>query len=248
MSVQNESEWYHLKKVGKLVADTIQLMLENLRPGITTKELDQIGRNFFEKQGARSAPELTYGFPGATCISVNHEVAHGIPGKYKIKKGDMVNIDVSLELDGFFADAGTTSVVQDEMNSLKRHLCNISQNILKETIQAIRSGDKINKIGFTIEHLAKMNGYSVIRNLAGHGTGRNLHEYPDNILNYYEHHDKRKVRSGQVLAIETFISTGSSFVMQAGDGWTLMCPDRSLVAQFEHTIVVTDSIPVILTA
>lgn len=246
MSVETEEDLKNLQRVGKLVSQTIKLMLKNLEPGVTTGYIDQLAREYFESFGARSAPELDYGFPGATCISVNQEVAHGIPGTYVIKKGDMVNVDVSLELNGYYADAGYTTVVGNG-DSTRTHLCNTSRMILNETINSIKAGDKINKIGYSIEKLARANGYRVIKNLAGHGIGRKLHEEPVDILNYGVKRDKRILESGLVIAVETFISSGSEYVIPESDGWTLRCHDRSPVAQFEHTIVITDTRPIILT-
>lgn len=249
MSIETKEDLENMKKVGKLVSDTIKLLRRSVKPGISTGELDQIARNYIESFGARSAPELDYGFPGATCISVNHEVAHGIPGSRIIERGDMVNFDVSLELNGYYADAGHTVVVEHEnSDERKLELCQASQNILEVTINSIKAGDKINRIGFSIENLARQKGYGVIKNLAGHGIGRKLHEDPVNILNYGDRKDKRKLKSGLVIALETFISTGSEYVIEAADGWTLECPDHSFVAQFEHTIVITDTSPIILTA
>jgi len=248
MSIETEHDLKKLRDVGKLVASTIRLMRSHAGPGITTGELDALARHHFESFGARSAPELDYGFPGATCISVNHEVAHGIPGNRIIEKGDMVNFDVSLELDGYYADAGYTAVIEPgPTHRAKTRLCTTSREILIRTINSITAGDLINKIGYSIESLAKGHGYTVIKNLAGHGTGRKLHEEPENILNYGDRSDTRKLAAGTVLAIETFISTGAQYVREDSDGWTLRCPDRSLVSQFEHTIVVTGDRAIVLT-
>jgi methionyl aminopeptidase len=247
MSVKNEAELAALKRVGRVVADTLQTMLAAARPGITTRELDQIGEDHFRKFGAVSAPKLTYNFPGATCISVNHEAAHGIPGKRKLKRGDLVNIDVSLELDGYFADTGATTVIEPA-NAQLTDLVNASREILHNTVQSMRAGSPLNQIGRMIEQQARTRGYSVIKNLAGHGVGRALHEEPYDIVNYYNPRDKRKASRGLTLAIETFISTGANFVVQEADGWTLTTPDKSYVAQFEHSLVITDGEPIVLTA
>lgn len=249
MSVETKEDLENLKRVGRIVADTIRLLRKAVRPGVTTSWLDSLARKYFESFGARSAPELDYNFPGATCISVNHEVAHGIPGDRVIQQGDMVNFDVSLELNGYYADAGYTVVVgAEDGDEVKDKLCKASSDILMDTIKSIRANDKLNKIGYSIENLARHKGFTVIKNLSGHGTGRKLHEEPVNILNYGERKDRRRLKNGSVLAIETFISTKSEYVLEEKNGWTLSCPDRSLVAQFEHTVVITNGEPIVLTA
>lgn len=247
MSIESEEDIISLRRVGRLVAETIRLMIAGAKPGITTKSLDKLARDYFESFGARSAPELTYKFPGATCISVNHEVAHGIPGSRVLREGDLLNVDVSLELDGYFADAGYSTCLSPASNKLV-DLCRTSHEILLKTIKSLRSGNKINKIGRTIETEANKHGYQVIRNLTGHGTGRSLHEEPDNIVNYRDPTDHRLLSKGMVIAVETFISTGARLAIESNDGWTLKTPDRSYVAQYEHTIIITDQEPVFLTA
>ncbi|TGK08979.1 type I methionyl aminopeptidase [Leptospira fletcheri] len=247
MSIESEKDVIGLRKVGRIVADTIKLMIANASPGITTKSLDKIARSYFESFGARSAPEITYNFPGATCISVNHEVAHGIPGPRVLREGDLLNVDVSLELGGYFADAGYSICLSPARQNLV-NLCDASHTILLQTIHSLRSGNRINKIGSTIETEAKKQGYQVIRNLTGHGTGRRLHEEPVNIVNYRDPRDLRLLSKGMVLAVETFISTGAKLAIESNDGWTLKTPDQSYVAQFEHTIIITEQEPILLTA
>ncbi len=247
MSVENEDDLIGLRRVGRVVADTIKLMLASARSGMSKRELDELAREHFEAQGARSAPELTYDFPGATCISLNHEIAHGIPGDKKIRPGDLLNVDVSLELDGYFADSGATTVIEPRRAELQR-LVTASEDILSEALGAIRAGNRLNRIGSVIEAGAKKRGYKVIRNLAGHGVGRGLHEEPHDIVNYKDPSDRRLATEGLVLAVETFISTGAEYAREADDGWTLRTPDRSYTAQFEHTVVITRGEPLILTA
>lgn len=247
MSIENEDDLIGLRRVGRVVADTIQLMLANALPGMRTRELDDLARDYFEAHGARSAPQLTYDFPGATCISLNHEVAHGIPGNTIIRPGDLLNVDVSLELDGYFADSGATKIIEPRRPELER-LVTASEEILGEALDAIRAGNRLNRIGSVIEAGAKKRGYKVIRNLAGHGVGRALHEQPHDIVNYKNPADRRLATEGLVLAVETFISTGAEYAVEADDGWTLRTPDRSFTAQFEHTVVITHGAPLIMTA
>lgn len=246
MSIDSEKDLKALEKIGKVVSMARDEMIKHLRPGISTKELDKVGEKVLASYGARSAPMYEYHFPGYTCISVNDEVAHGIPGTRIIKNGDIVNVDVSAELDGYFADTGASVVIGTD--KLKDALCECSKNALLKSIGKAKAGAKINQIGRTIHNEAKQNGFTVIRNLTGHGIGRRLHEEPSHILNYFEAWDNQILSSGLVLAIETFISSGAEYVIEDRNGWTLKTSDGSIVAQFEHTVVVMDNKPIILTA
>lgn len=247
MSIDSEKDLIALQKIGKIVSMARDEMIKAVKPGISTKELDMIGEKVLSSCGAKSAPKFEYNFPGYTCISVNNEAAHGIPGPRILSSNDIVNIDVSAELDGYFADTGAT-VVLDNSNLLKRSLCDCSKAALSKGIGKARAGIRINQIGKAIYNQAKDNGFTVIRNLTGHGIGRRLHEEPAHILNYYDVRDNQILRAGLVLAIETFISTGAEYVIEDRNGWTLKTPDRSMVAQFEHTVIVTENEPIIITA
>lgn len=246
MTIGSEEDLLALKKVGRVVALARDDMKKAVRPGVTTGELDKIGEAVLNRHGARSAPRFEYNFPGATCISVNDEVAHGIPGDRVLRAGDLVNIDVSAELDGYFADTGATVVVGNG-DEEKAALCDCSQRALDRAISGARAGSRISGIGRAIQNEARENGYTVIRNLTGHGIGRRLHEEPDNILNYHERHDRRLLTKGLVLAVESFVSSGAEYVLEDKRGWILRTPDKSLVAQFEHTIVITEKEPIVLT-
>ncbi len=246
MSIDSEEDLKKLAAIGKIVAIVRDEMLKHVKPGISTKELDDIGKRILQSYGARSAPMCEYNFPGFTCISVNDEAAHGIPGAKVLKQGDSVNIDVSAELGGYFADTGATVVV-DNADQLKSNLCECSKNALLKAIAKVKAGTPINRIGKAIYDEATSNGFKVIKNLAGHGIGRRLHEEPSHILNYFDKKDRKKLTYGLVLAVETFVSTGARYVIQGRDGWTLRTPDKSIVAQFEHTVIVTDNTPIILT-
>jgi methionyl aminopeptidase len=246
MTIQTAEDLAKLQHIGKIVANTIKLMGESLEPSMTTQELDEIGRHYLTSQGARSAPELTYGFPGATCISINHEVAHGIPSDKKIQAGDLVNIDVSAEKNGYFADSGFTFVVPP-VTQKKLALTQTCQLALKQCLAKVRAGLPINVIGKIISSCARVKGYSVIENLGSHGVGRALHEEPEFIAPYYDRHDKRLLQKGMVITIEPFFSTGASYAEEADDGWTLAIPEGYLAAQFEHSLVITEHNPIILT-
>lgn len=247
MSIKQESELIGMKKASEAVAHTLKEMREFAKPGMTTKELDEYGGKILTDLGAKSAPYLTYGFPGWTCISVNNEFCHGIPSERRIlKEGDLINIDVSAELDGFWSDNGGSFVVGEDKNGHQK-LVDASKDILQKAINNIKGGVKISEIGYLIETEAKKRGYKVIKNLGGHGIGRSLHEQPDELLNYKNRFDQRRFKKNSVVAIETFISTTSSQAVELKDGWTMVGNKGGFMAQHEHTIVVTESKPIILT-
>jgi methionyl aminopeptidase len=246
MSIENENDLIALRKIGKIVAQCLQYMGSRLEPGITTLELDHLGQVFLEKHGARSAPRLVYNFPGTTCISVNEEAAHGVPGAKILGAGDLVNIDVSAELNGYFADTGGSFIIPPESN-VKRNLCLVTKRALEMALRATKAGRPLNSIGKAIEKEALRNKLTVVENLGSHGVGRALHEEPDFIPGYYDPDDKRILRENQVITIEPFLSTGAREVFDTGDGWTLATGKGFLTAQYEHTLVITKGEPLIMT-
>ncbi len=246
MTIENERDIEGLKRVGRLVATVLDTMLARLEPGMTTAQLDGIGRALLEQAGARSAPELTYDFPGATCISLNEEAAHGIPGSRRIAAGDVVNVDVSAELDGYFADTGGTAVVPP-VSPLKRRLCHATRQALDSALVQATAGAPINRIGKAVSAVARRHGFRIIRNLCSHGVGRALHEEPGQIPGYFDPHDSRRLREGMVITIEPFLSTRATWVDEADDGWTLRGPVGNLSAQYEHTLIVTRGQPIVVT-
>ena len=247
MSIENENDLKALRIIGKIVAQCLLFMSKKLEPGITTWELDEIGSKFLEKHGAKSAPKLVYNFPGSTCISVNEEAAHGIPLASKIlKAGDLVNIDVSAELNGYFADTGGSFIIPP-VTKLKQKLCLAAKSALSEAMKEAKAGARLNRIGFAVEKVATKHGFTVIENIGSHGVGRALHEDPGFIQNYWEPSDKRILKEGQVITIEPFISSGATEVFDTGDGWTLATKQGIFTAQFEHTMVITKGKPLIMT-
>lgn len=246
MSINSEKDIEKLRAVGRIVARCLQHMQSMLEPGITTRELDNIGGKFLEDHGARSAPKLTYNFPGFTCISVNEEAAHGVPGSKVLKAADLVNIDVSAELDGYFADTGGSAIIPPA-SKLHQRICATAKQALESALFEARAGARINRIGYAIENEAKRNGFTVIENLGSHGVGRALHEEPGFIPGFYDKNDKRILQKGQVITIEPFISSGGREVVENGDGWTLVTKPGIFTAQYEHTIVITDDMPLIMT-
>ena len=247
MSITKESELSGMKKVSDSVASTLKEMRNYARPGMTTKELDNFGGQILKDFGAKSAPHLTYGFPGWTCISINNEFCHGIPSDKKIlAEGDLINIDVSAELDGFWSDNGASFVLGEDINGHQK-LIEASKQILRKAINNIKGGVRISDIGFLIETEAKKRGYKVIKNLTGHGIGRSLHEKPGEIANFRDRFNLTRFKKNSVVAIETFISTHSTYAVTLNDGWTMAGNKGGFMAQHEHTIVVTDHTPIILT-
>lgn len=246
MTIRNHFDIEALRAIGHVVAETLELMKDAIEEGITTLELDAIAERNFRRHGAVSAPKSVYGFPGQTCISVNEAVAHGIPSRRKIRKGDLINLDVSAQKDGYFADTGFTIAFGNDKARVRK-LCECSHRALQKGIAQARPGRKLNLVGRAIEDEAHRNGFETIRNLTGHGTGGALHEYPSHIYNYYEPRQKEAFTEGMVVAIETFVSTGADFAEEDGDGWTLTTGDGSLVAQYEHSLIVTGEGPIILT-
>jgi len=246
MSITSNTELEGIKKVSEAVGKVLRQMREYAQPGMTTSALDEYGGQLLEAAGVRSAPKLTYGFPGWTCISVNNEVAHGMPSNRILQEGDLVNVDVSGEMDGYWADNGGSFVLGEDLHQ-HAPLVNASMQILHKAIQHIKGGVKIAEIGRLIETEAKKAGYRVIKNLVGHGVGRSLHEAPKEIPCFYDRFNLDRFKKNSIVAIETFISTRATYAYNKGDGWTLVTNDGSFVAQHEHTIMITDGQPVILT-
>lgn len=247
MSISRPEELLGMKKASEAVAYTLKAMRNYTQVGMSTKELDNFGAKLLSEFGANSAPLLTYGFPGCTCISVNNEFCHGIPSdKRVLKEGDLINIDVSAELGGFWSDNGASFVLGEDINQHQK-LVDASKDILQKAIRHIKGGVRISDIGYLIETEAGKRGYKVIKNLTGHGIGRSLHEKPDNIANYRDRFNLTRFKKHTVVAIETFISTNSTYAQTLQDGWTMVGNKGGFMAQHEHTIVVTDSQPIILT-
>jgi methionyl aminopeptidase len=245
--VRNDEELAGLKKIGRIVALAREEMKRKAAPGMTTLELDMIGKQVLDEHGAVSAPIKEYEFPGHTCISLNQEVAHGIPSDKKIlKSGDLINIDISAALDGYYADTGISFVLGDGNEDLQK-LCQAAQAAFDKGLLQAKAGKRLNQIGRAVFNEARAHGFTVIKNLTGHGIGTSLHEPPNHIMNYYDPFDNELLKNGMVIAFEPFVSTGAQFIVEGGDGWTFKTPDGSLVAQIEHTLVVTKNEPIILT-
>ncbi|MDN3919993.1 type I methionyl aminopeptidase [Roseateles violae] len=246
MTVESDQDIAGLRAAGQVVSTVLKRMLDAIKPGMTTLELDQMGAAWLAEMGAKSAPATSYNFPGATCISINEQAAHGIPGSRKIVKGDVVNVDVSAELGGYFADTGGTRIVPPTTPT-KTQLVFAAQYALEQALKEVRHGARLNRIGHAISRVARAHRFKVIENLCSHGVGRSLHEEPEYIPGYYDDADPRYLSEGMVITIEPFLSTKSTRVEEEADGWTLSGAKGNLSAQFEHTLIVTRGAPIVVT-
>jgi methionyl aminopeptidase len=246
LSIESQGDLEGLARAGRVVALAIEAMRRATRPGLTTKELDDVGARVFRDHGARSAPQLTYGFPGVNCISLNDETVHGVPSARRIiRRGDLVKIDVTAELDGYMADAAITVEAGGSTPS-KQRLIRTAATALRRGLSEARAGMPINAIGRAISAEVERRGYNVIPELGGHGIGRTLHE-PPSVPNYFDTRNTERLTRGLVVTIEPIIAAGRGEVRAGADGWALPTTDRSLSAHIEHTIVVTDGAPLVLT-
>ncbi len=247
MTLTNEDDLAKLQEIGRICANAVQAMSKALKPGITTAELDAIGRKVLDDAGARSAPETVYGFPGATCISVNEEVAHGIPGPRVIQAGDLVNLDVSAEKNGFFADTGSSFTVGRVPPQIER-LCRDGKRALWVGLKQVKTNKPLASIGNAIGTFAARNRYTLVSNLASHGVGHSLHEEPTEISTWPDPQEKRVMTEGLVFTIEPFLSLGAQWAEDGDkDDWTLYSEPRAPTVQFEHTVVVTRNGPLVMT-
>ncbi len=247
MTADSATDIEALKAIGHVCADTLRKMMAAAQPGMTTRELDEIGRALLRAAGARSAPEVTYQYPGATCISVSPVIAHGIPGKHVLAEGELIHIDVSAELNGYYADTGASMWITKRSPEVHK-LLEATKATLNKAVGVARAGQKLNQIGKTVQEEARKRGYNVIYVLTGHGIGRGLHEEPGEVWNFFNARDHRVLKEGLVLAIEPFLTTGQGRIREERDGWSLRTADNAIAAQFEHTIIVTRQQPIILTA
>ncbi|MDU3989315.1 MAG: type I methionyl aminopeptidase [Staphylococcus sp.] len=247
MIVKTDEELQALKEIGYICAKVRDTMQEATKPGITTKELDNIAKELFEEHGAISAPIHDEKFPGQTCISVNEEVAHGIPGKRVIREGDLVNIDVSALKNGYYADTGISFVVGEADNPLKQKVCDVALEAFDAAMAKVKPGTKLSNIGKAVHATARKNDLTVIKNLTGHGVGQSLHEAPSHVMNYYDPKDKTLLKECVVIAVEPFISSKATFVTEGKNDWAFETKDKSFVAQIEHTVIVTKDGPMLTT-
>jgi methionyl aminopeptidase len=247
MSIQDYAELLALKEVGRIVQLAIAAMATGIRAGISTRELADIGGKVMRQNGARSAPALVYGFPGDVLISLNDEAVHGIPSESrKIRAGDLVKLDVTFEKNGYMADAAITIPVEPVSEDARR-LAVCAERAFQKAMQFARSNHRVNEIGRAIEKEVRANGFRVIRELGGHGIGRTIHESPS-VPNFDDGIARGRLTAGLVLTVEPIIAMGTARPMDSGDGWTVKTADGGLSAHYEHTLVITDGPPILLTA
>jgi methionyl aminopeptidase len=221
-------------------------MKRHVRPGVTTAQLDEIAARVMRECGARSAPSLVYHFPGATCISLNEEAVHGIPGARQLREGDIVKLDVTVEKDGFMADAAVTVAV-GAVSPEPRRLVACAERAFDSAMRVARAGFRVFEIGRAVEQEVRTAGFSVIRELGGHGIGHTIHEEPC-VPNFADPAANQILTEGLVITVEPIIALGSGKAVLARDGWTVRTADRTLSAHYEHTLMIRDGAPILLTA
>ena len=230
MSIDHPSQLEALKAAGKIVRLMLERMKEHVCPGVTTKKLDEIGAEVMEKNGARSAPSTVYGFPGTNCISVNDEAVHGIPSGRILSEGDLVKLDVTIEKDGFMADAAETVPV-GRVDEIKMKLMTCARKAFEKSLAAAKAGNRVNEIGRMVEREVRRNGFFVIRELEGHGIGRTIHE-PPSVPNFADPRACQILKNGMVLTVEPIIAAGAGNIILDKDGWTIRTADRSPSAHY----------------
>ena len=246
MTIGSARDLEGMRAVGKLVAQTLREMRAAIEPGMTTEQLDEVGARFLRKHGARSAPQLTYDFPGFNCISVNDEIVHGVPGARLLEPGDVVKIDVTAELDGYIADAAIT-VVLPPVSTAAHNLTQSAQAAFKQAMKVAAAGVRISELGRAVESEVKRWGHTVVHEMCGHGVGRALHEAPS-VPNFFSPFTPGTLAEGLVIAVEPIICETPSPVFEDDDGWTIRTATGCLAAHYEHTIVIHNGRPELLTA
>lgn len=246
MSIESPTDWTGLRRVADIARLTLDALEAAVRPGITTAALDRVAARIFAEHGARSAPAMVYGFPGTVLISVNEEVVHGIPGQRRLERGDLVKLDVTVEKDGYVADAARSVIVERGTEHAER-LIACARAAFEAALLVARAGRFVNEISRAVEREVAARGFSVVQGLGGHGVGRTIHEPPSE-PNEYDPRQRDVLTEGLVLTIEPMVSAGSPRIVHAHDGWTIRTRDGSLSSHYEHTLVITSGTPVVLTA
>jgi len=246
MSIDSDDDLQALRRVGRLVGEALAAMERAAEPGMTTADLDAVGAAVLTAAGARSAPQLVYGFPGFNLLSVNDEIVHGIPGPRRLARGDVLKLDVTAELDGYIADAART-IVLPPARSIARRLRDAARSAFHRAAAIARAGQLVSAIGQAVEQSITADGFSVVRALSGHGVGRTIHE-PPTVLNYFDRRQRDVLTEGLVLTIEPIISERPCRAVNGRDGWTMTTSNGSLSAHYEETIVITSGAPIVLTA
>ncbi len=247
--LKSEREIQKIKEVGHIVYLALQAVEQAIRPGITTAELDKIAEDLICQKGANpSCKNYAEGdeppFPATCCISVNDEIIHGIPGKRKLKDGDLVSVDIVADKEGYFADAARSFVVGK--NKVAEDLIEVTKQAFWEGIQYAKVGNRISDISSAVQKYVESKGYSVIREFQGHGVGIAMHEDPG-IPNFGKPGKGPRIQEGMVLAVEPMVNEGSRYIYEADDGWTILTNDGKLAAHYENTIAITEKGAIVLT-
>jgi methionyl aminopeptidase len=246
MSIKSTEDLEKLRIVGRIVRLALDEMARSARVGITTAELDAIGLRVLNLHGAEAAPPKVYGFPGSVCISVNDEAVHGVPGARTLRNGDLLKLDLVATKDGYFADAAVTvriGTVSDAADALVR----CAESAFWKAMTVARTGYRTRHIGREIESEVRRQGFSIMPDLGGHGVGRTIHEPPE-VPNFHDVRCNARLFDGLVIAVEPIVAAGRGEAVVSSDRWTVKTADRSLSAHYEHTIVITKTKPIILTA
>ena len=243
--IKNDNEVSLMRKAGKIVGETLFLLENEIKPGITTAELDRIAEEFITKHGAKPSFKGLYGFPSSLCISVNEQVIHGIPGEYMLKDGDIVSIDCGACINGFHGDAARTFPVGD-ISSNAQKLIDVTKESFFKGIEYAKVGNKLGDISHEIQSYVEAAGFSVVRDFVGHGIGTNVHEDPD-VPNFGKAGIGPDLVKGMVLAIEPMVNMGKHKVKTLTNGWTVVTRDSSLSAHYENTVAILSDGPEILT-
>jgi len=245
MSIESPRDLEGITAVSALVRDVLTHLVSRVAPGVTTGALDAEAARLVRRAGARSAPAAVYGFPRTVLISVNDEIVHGIPGRRQLAAGDLVSIDVTLELDGYVADAAR-SVVVGQGPATAHRLVACAEAAFEAALSVARAGVRVAEIGRIVERAVQDQGFTVVSGLCGHGVGRTIHEPPE-VPNEWAPHQHDVLTDGLVLTIEPMISAGTRRCVQDDDGWTLRTRDGSLAAHHEETLIITHDRPIVLT-
>ena len=243
--IKNESEIEKIRKSCKIIVEAFSIVEQLITPGTRTADIDREVEKYIKSQGGRPAFKGFNGYPASTCISVEYQVVHGIPGERCLQEGEIVSIDIGVELNNYYGDAAKTYPIGDVTDE-KRHLLETTREALYAGIQQAKEGNRVSDISHAVQTTVESNGYSVVRDLVGHGVGRELHE-PPQIPNYGSPHMGPRLKNGMVLAIEPMVNMGNWEVVVAKDHWTVYTKDKKPSAHFEHTIAVDGDRPVILT-
>ncbi|UCD93559.1 MAG: type I methionyl aminopeptidase [Candidatus Zixiibacteriota bacterium] len=243
--IKTDAQIEIMRRAGRIVAETIELIEDKIKPGITTAEIDRVAEEYILSRGAKPAFKGYRGFPASVCVSIDSEVVHGIPGSRVLVEGQIVSVDLGAIVDGFYGDAAATFPV-GEISEEKKKLLEVTRRSLETGIAQVKDGNKLGRVSAAIQSCVEEAGFSVVRDMVGHGIGKKLHEDPQ--VPHFGPADAGPIlKKGMVLAIEPMVNSGDYKVVQKPDGWTIMTADGSDSAHFEHSVAVTENGPDILT-